>query len=70
MAVSCGRSVKGEGKKRKSAEARVRASTRGSVHMHARSWPSRAEIRGRSPNKSPNENCKKEAISKSPQVSA
>ena len=82
--MSWDRAVKGEDKKRKSAEARVWASARGSAHVHARSGGAGAGGRGRgneaedgaeqmgggAQTRAQTKTTKREAISKSPQVSA
>ena len=61
--------MKGEGKKRKSAEVRVCASAHGSAHVHARSGGTGGGVRGKSADESANENNKKGGDLKSPQVS-
>ena len=82
--MSCDRAVKGEGKKRKSVEVRVCASARGSAHAHARSGGTGAggrgrgneaeegaeQMRGEAQTKAQKKTTKREAILKSPQVSA
>ena len=82
--MSWDRAVKGEGKKRKSAEARVCASARGSAHVHARSGAPESrdggrgneaeegaeQMRGEAQKKAQTKTTKREAILKSPQVSA